>query len=457
MLSLWQQYRLKGLKEHGLLVLTLRIVLFCLVKFWGHPIKSSYRASGIDAQQQSASATAYLNPTRQSILKMDQFPTPSVNGPVPYIADVKELCDSTTVTIFLVVRPEVRRFHVPKTLICAHSAYFRAMFTNPVFEEATSQKVIIREQIHMWAFITFVQWMSTQRLILTATPEVSIEELLEDGDAADPRTWPYSTLFSLYAMADFLDSIGMRRLIIQQVQIKMRSIDESPRPSYEDLVLLQQLVPESSPLRQWIAFDIVVRTSNDSKEPDDMVNQYSKLFEEAGDEESLAEFHRDINLIKEVIAEQSGCSNCGQYVKPNGRDAYKRCSKRHHLSTARKREKWAATCMFHEHTHESEYKFCKVHFRCFLKGKVADWIKLWNWDAEPEEVENEEVENEQEETEEEETEEEETEEETLQDEWQDEWQDDQDSDASDDAMYEDLSWIRPVDMKRYDSWDDETW
>lgn len=457
MLSLWQQYRLKGLKEHGPLVLTLRIVLFCLEKFWGHPIKSSYRASGIDAQQQSASATAYLNPTRQSILKMDQFPTPSVNGPVPYIADVKELCDSTTVTIFLVVRPEVRRFHVPKTLICAHSAYFRAMFTNPVFEEATSQKVIIREQIHMWAFITFVQWMSTQRLILTATPEVSIEELLEDGDAADPRTWPYSTLFSLYAMADFLDSIGMRRLIIQQVQIKMRSLDESPRPSYEDLVLLQQLVPESSPLRQWIAFDIVVRTSNDSKEPDDMVNQYSKLFEEAGNEESLAEFHRDINSIKEVIAEQSDCSNCGQYVKPNGRDVYKRCSKRHHLSTARKREKWAATCMFHEHTHESEYKFCKVHFRCFLKGKVADWIKLWNWDAEPEEVENEEEEEDEEATEEEETEEEETEEETLQDEWQDELQDDQDSDASDDAMYEDLSWIRPGDMKRYDSWDDETW
>lgn len=369
-----------------------------------------------------AQAQQQHTPTRpdKSIFKMFQFLPPNVNGLVPDIPDVEELCNPATVSIMLLHKREIKRFRIPRVLICSHSAYFRAMFTNPVFEETTSQKVLIREQIPIWAFVTFVQWMFTQRLVLTGTQKTSIEELVEDGDAADPRSWPYTTLFHLYAMADFLDSLGMRRAIIQQVQIKMRSVKPKYlRPSHEDLVLLQQITPESSPLRRWIAFDIVVRCSKgkvdlleeagdeeawdeeagdeesgDEESEDgeslpeygreDMVEVYSKLFEEAGDEESLAEFHRDINHIQEAMAEQRCCPTCGKDAEDDEEKwreiRWKHlCSKHPRIATHNMRHKWAATCMFHEHADASEYKLCQKHYLTWLRYTVADNLIFQDW------------------------------------------------------------------------------
>ena len=302
-----------------------------------------------------------------SVIMSSQF-TPTVTALVPQPdCDIEELCKPTLVGVIIVADRQTKSFRIPKFMLCSVSLYFHKLFYNNNFVESTTQAfspVTIRGDIPIWAFITFVQWLYTQRLILNDTVHGPLDDLLGYGNLNDPSTWPYATLFVLYAMADRLDVLTLRRLIIEQVQIKMNGkTPQAPLPSFPDMLLLQDITPYSSQLRRYIFFRL--RALPNYREIRDQylcrfspyTPSCSYLTVTTEMKNSYDEFLADLKYAHDAKAGQVGCFNCG--LDANMSDREGPCDRHHRLEATSMRNTRKAWCMFHEHENDAEMAICE--------------------------------------------------------------------------------------------------
>ncbi|WPB02384.1 uncharacterized protein RHO25_007018 [Cercospora beticola] len=154
---------------------------------------------------------------------------PQIVGQVPDMK-LEELYQPTMVSITVVDGDESETFHIPRELICTRSDYFRATFKGQ-FSESKSLTTTL-EETPIWTFKTFVGWLYTCRLVLPQTPTGLLGET---GEAKDPTTWPFQTLFELSSS---------------------RSPLETDTPSFlSEIAFLYGNVPRASPLIRFICYD----------------------------------------------------------------------------------------------------------------------------------------------------------------------------------------------------------
>lgn len=298
------------------------------------------------------------------IMSLQLTPTLTALVPEPE-CDIEEMCKPTIVGVIIVSDHQTKGFRIPRHILCSVSLYFHTLFFNNAFAEATTQppKVIIWDDIPIWAFTTFVYWLYTQRLTLTGTHGASLTDLLRGGKLNDPSTWPYATLFLLYAMADRLDTLTLRRLMIEQVQIKMNGkTPQDPLPSFNDMMLLQQTTPCSSPLRRYIFFRIR-SLANYTAVRDHYLSRFfhttpscSHLVVSTEMRESYEDFQSDLRYAQNSRAGQVGCFNCG--IDANMSDRERPCDGHHWLESTSRRNTRKAWCLFHEHANDAEMEVC---------------------------------------------------------------------------------------------------
>ncbi|USW58657.1 Putative BTB/POZ domain-containing protein [Septoria linicola] len=299
---------------------------------------------------------------------------PIFNGLVPAM-DLEELCNPTMVRIIVQDNDRSHTFQVPKELICSRSDYFSTLFkAGSNFTEASTGVATLRDT-EIWAFKTYVGWLYSNQIVLAPNDQAQV---MQNGQADDPSSWPYETLFQLYVIGDKYKTRAFRTLVIQHVQAKMRAAkelcDRMSKDQYEsrvrkvirdeleplffdldDLDFLVHNVSEDSTLARCIWYTL----ANSDKTYHEYGKAWVKNLTGQFDTKAIRLGFEILTGIGAARARQravQACRNCGELVCHS---SYKRdCAAHDRLEGWDERFSDKADCLFHEHVTETERLDC---------------------------------------------------------------------------------------------------
>ncbi|USW58656.1 Putative SKP1/BTB/POZ domain superfamily protein [Septoria linicola] len=239
---------------------------------------------------------------------------PIINGQVPEM-DIDSLCEPTM-----------------------------KMFRGSLSE--TSTHFAMLKETPVWAFKTFIGWLYTQRLALSVSDhaltlrEASHARFMEQEptQAANPRLWPYKTLFDLYILGDKYVLPAFCDLIVETIQLKMSAT--SYLPAATDLLHLTTNTPP--PTSSFNCFNREIRIADP-----EALSTYS--------EEAVFDFEDALWTAANERQAVKLCQNCG--INACTLDNKQPCNQ--HDAAWDQIDTTAVWCQFHEHQSAAEATVCK--------------------------------------------------------------------------------------------------